>query len=102
MLTHIEGRTLHITCSSCLANHTEDVPLDAVFRFIPEFGEYENYKTTPCPTCGNVEVLNLNIPSDETEDEALTIVDLPIEEETQRYYIRLLQRMGREDWQNGG
>lgn len=35
--------------------------------FIEEFQEYENYPLDACPTCGAVEVLNMNLPEDETD-----------------------------------
>jgi hypothetical protein len=52
----------------------------------------------PC-SCGSGQAFNMNIPVDDT-DEPFATGDLPIDEEVQRYYLRLLIRMVREDFRS--
>jgi rubredoxin len=81
-------------CNICKHEYQAVIP-DITVRFLPEFGEYENLNVQ-CPSCNSIEVLNMNIPLDDT-DEPFATGDLPIEEEIQRYYVRLLMRYVRED-----
>lgn len=69
--------------------------LDIEVKFLEEFNEYQNVGLR-CP-CGTKEVFNVNIPVNDT-DESFQTGDLPIKEEIQRHYVRILQRLVRADF----
>lgn len=94
MLESIIDRIMFLSCNVCKQRHQALIP-NRTIRFLEEFGEYENLYVE-CPNCQTIEVFNMNIPVNDT-DEPLATGDLPIEEEVQRYYVRLLMRYVRED-----
>lgn len=97
MLKKVNGRNMSMECNHCDNEHTHKLPVDFVCNKNPIFSdEYENLAVT-CPQCGALEIFNLNIPTDDT-DEPFETGDLPVEEEVQRYYVRLLQREIRADF----
>lgn len=97
MLKELMDKKLTIQCESCGYENNIDVS-GMIKRFIPEFGEFENL-VVECPSteCKSIEVFNMNIPVNDT-DEPFETGDLPVEEEIQRYYLRLLIREIREDF----
>lgn len=95
MLKEIRDKTLTIHCGGCNKEYY-DLAEGKVCKFDENFGQYENYYTT-CPNCGRIEVFNMNIPVD-AEEEPFWTGDLPLEEEIQRYYVRILIRLVREDF----
>ena len=95
MLKSIQDKNLTIWCQ-CGTERVESAE-GVSLKFLPEFGEYQNYMSSPCPNCGIVEGYNMNLPLDELEDEIPTY-EMPEEEEIQRYYVRLLIRLCREDF----
>lgn len=97
MITAIRGNQMTIKCP-CGASRAENIDLE-VKTYDTQFGEYFNYMTGACPDCGTIEGYNLNLSADPDEED--TIDNLPTDEEVQRYYIRLLQRIVREDFVNG-
>jgi hypothetical protein len=94
MLESIIDRIMFLSCNVCKQRYQALIP-NRTIRFLEEFGEYENLYVE-CPNCQTIEVFNMNIPVNDT-DEPLATGDLPIEEEVQRYYVRLLMRYVRED-----
>ena len=97
MLKYIRDKVLYIECNNCGHEYDESTE-GKVCKFDDEFGEYENYQTM-CPNCGGFEVYNVNIPVNAT-DEPFATGDLPLKEEIQRYYVRILIRLVREDFVN--
>lgn len=95
MLKGINGNVLTITCNNCKSENNFDV-LKMKSTFSVEDNEYENLSFS-CPGCQSVEIFNMNIPVDDTE-ERFSTGDLPQNEEIQRYYVRLLIRMTRADF----
>lgn len=94
MLKEIAGNNMTVICNNCNALNVYDLTgRESVF--LQEFGEYENLNFD-CPFCDTIESFNMNIPIDDT-DEPFETGDLPIEEEVQRAYVRILMRMVRED-----
>jgi hypothetical protein len=94
MLKAIQDTKAIILCPNC-NNETEHDLAGKRAVFLEEFGEYENIYFQ-CPFCPTVKAINMNIPINDT-DENFASGDLPVEEEIQRYYVRILQRLVRED-----
>ncbi|SDO78776.1 hypothetical protein [Halobacillus aidingensis] len=95
-LTSIEGNIMTSLCSKCGNETTTDISNDVVGK--DEFGFWKGYRVK-CQTegCPRIMFYNLNLPLD-AEDEPFESGDLPLEEEVQRYYVRLLIRTVREDF----
>jgi hypothetical protein len=96
MLKAIQGNNMTVICNNCKTETNHDLTGKSS-NFSPEYGEYENLSFL-CSECDSVESFNMNIPIDDTDEPFLTGV-LPIEEEIQRYYVRILMRIAREDFQ---
>jgi hypothetical protein len=96
MLKEIIGNNMTVICNNCKTETIHDLS-GITARFSPEFGEYENLSFL-CPGCQSIESFNMNIPVDDTDEPFMT-GDLPVDEETQRYYVRILMRIAREDLQ---
>lgn len=94
MITAIRDNQMTIKCP-CGASRTENINLE-VKAYDTQFDEYSNYMTGACPECGTIEGYNLNLSPDPDEED--TIDNLSTDEEVQRYYVRLLQRIVREDF----
>ena len=94
MLKAIEGMKAIILCPNC-NNETEHDLAGKTSIFLEEFGEWDNISFS-CSHCPTEKIINMNIPINDT-DENFSTGDLPIEEETQRYYVRILQRIVRQD-----
>lgn len=95
MLLSIENKTMRIVCNVC--GTITDHDLTGVKSvFLEEFQEYDNLSFS-CPGCLSSEVFNVNIPVDDIM-EPFESGDLPPEEEIQRFYVRLLIRMTRDDF----
>lgn len=94
MLKEITGNNMTVICNNCNALNVYDLT-SRESVFLQEFGEYENLNFD-CPFCDTIESFNMNIPINDT-DEPFATGDLPIEEEVQRAYVRILMRMVRED-----
>ena len=86
---------MYVQCNMCDKLEEHDLP-NSEKKFKDEFAEYENIEFH-CPSCGGIEIFNLNIPEDDTDEEFKT-GDLPVEEEVQRFYVRTLMREVREDF----
>lgn len=95
MIKSIVGNIMKTECHKC--GKEKEINLDGVVITKNEFDEWENF-VVECE-CGSGVVYNLNIPEDDT-DEPFETGDLPVEEEIQRHYVRILQRMVREDFVN--
>ena len=76
-----------------------EITIDLTGKII-EKDEWGNWKqfNVEC-ACGTVEGFNLNIPLDDL-DEPFETGDLPLNEEIQRFYVRILQRLIRADLKN--
>jgi hypothetical protein len=85
---------LDIQCNNCQTQYESPYAPGVVLKFLEEFNAYENFASEPCPNCGTIELFNMNIPVNDTDG------DLPANEETQRYYVRLLIRDAREDFKS--
>lgn len=83
-----------VACNKCGVEYTGDIS-SITLKFQEEFREYENLYFR-CPNCPTVEGFNMNLPLDELDDEIPTY-EMPVEEEIQRYYVRLAMRIVRED-----
>ncbi|KQB91875.1 hypothetical protein GEPA3_3014 [Geobacillus sp. PA-3] len=94
VLKSLIGQTMTIRCAFCQTEYKTKVPQKNA-RFLPEFNQFENV-SVQCPKCGAIEIFNMNIPPDDT-GEPFQTGELPLEEEIQRYYVRLLMRYVRED-----
>ena len=94
MLKAILDNKAIILCPNC-NNETEHDLAGKTSVFLEEFGEWENV-SFPCSHCPTVKVINMNIPTNDTDEEFKT-GDLPAEEEIQRHYVRILQRLVRAD-----
>lgn len=95
MLKSIIDNTAEVHCNSCSNVIYFDLT-NVELKYSEEFGEYENF-AVECGICNTAEIFNMNIPVNDT-DEPFATGDLPTEEEIQRYYVRLLQRIVREDF----
>ena len=94
MLKSIEGNNMSVICNNCEVENQFD--LEGVkSNFLNEFNEYENLSFL-CPNCNAIESFNMNIPIDDI-DEPFKTGDLPIQEEIQRHYVRILMRIVRDD-----
>jgi hypothetical protein len=94
MVTGMVGNKLTIKCGGCGKTLESDVS-DIILPFVPDFKQYENL-VIPCD-CGTLEIINVNIPVNDT-DEPFRTGDLPLEEEIARFYVRSLQREVRSDF----
>ena len=94
MLNQIKETVATITCDNCGTIGYLDLS-EITCKFLPEFNEYENLYYI-CPSCESVTSYNMNLPLSELDDEIPTY-EMPLEEEIQRYYVRLAMRMVRED-----
>lgn len=94
MLKSVVRNTMSLKCDICGHEFEKPVP-NISLRFLSEFNEYENL-AVQCPNCNGYEIFNMNIPPDDT-DEPFRTGDLPLREEIQRYYVRLLMRHVRKD-----
>lgn len=94
MIKTVQGTKVGLTCQHCERDFEVDLS-GAVLEFLPEFNEYENLPIQ-CE-CGALEVFNMNIPENDT-DEPFKTGQIPINEEIQRHHIRLIQRMIRIDF----
>ena len=80
----------------CKCDFTQIINIEGkTSLFNEEFGEYENI-VVQCPSCNTFELLNMNIPLNDIDDGVET-GELSVEEEVNRHYIRILQRIVRED-----
>ncbi|WP_026584194.1 hypothetical protein [Bacillus sp. J33] len=97
MIKKLIDKNLTIQCKTCGFENNIDVT-GVNKQYIAEFEEYENLAVVcPNPECKSIEVFNMNIPVNDT-DEPFETGELPVEEEIQRYYLRLLIREIREDF----
>ena len=77
----------------------QDINTDGVTsHFNKDFGEFENL-VVQCTQCETYECFNMNMPFDDVDDGVQTR-ELPIGEEVNRHYVRVLQRMIREDFKD--
>jgi hypothetical protein len=97
MIKSIKANTLITECRYCKTETITDLTNVVIGK--DEFGKWGNL-TIKC-SCGAGKVCVLDIPVDAT-DEPFETGDLPLEEEIQRYYVRLLIRMIRGDFVNEG
>jgi hypothetical protein len=95
MILSLINGLLETECTFCGIIKITDTTVIPTLKKLEEFNEYENINI-PCD-CGAVKVINMNIPVNDT-DEDVNTGDLPVEEEVQRHYIRILQREKREDF----
>ncbi|WP_394136862.1 hypothetical protein [Cytobacillus oceanisediminis] len=97
MIKEVIRNQLINICGSCGFENTVNVT-GKVQKFLPEFNQFENL-VVECPNseCKSIEVFNMNIPVNDT-DEPFKTGELPLNEEIQRYYLRLLIREIREDF----
>lgn len=98
MLTGVVGTRLEITCSGCDFVYHKDV--NGLTLDKNEFNEYQNL-VTQCGKCGEYELFNMNIPLDDTGDGVKT-GEISLNEEVQRHYVRVVQRLTRADFKKGG
>lgn len=96
MLKHIIGTTMTTVCNFCGKEKETDLSNITINK--NEYGEWDNL-VIECE-CGGGEAFNLNITENDT-DEPFKTGDLPVEEEIQRHYVRILQRIVRGDFKHG-
>ena len=94
MLKNISENKLTIACNKCGETYYADVTGMVLEK--TELGEYQN-PVFECPHCEGLELFNVNIPADDTE-EPVSTGELPIEDEVQRHYVRVLMRLVRKDF----
>lgn len=94
MIKSINGKDLITVCNFC--GHEKITNVDGMVLRKNEFNEYDNLNIV-CPNCGGGVVFNMNIPADDIDEPFL-----PEKEKIQRYYIRHLMRLIREDFVEGG
>ena len=56
-------------------------------KFLTEFNQFENLPTNPCPSCGTVEVFNMNIEDEQLNYEDIKKMNMPNKEINQRHYL---------------
>ncbi|MDL4842843.1 hypothetical protein [Aquibacillus rhizosphaerae] len=96
MIVGIKNRNVDVECDSCKHLYSDKAEAPGqVKKYLEEFGEYENY-IVKCPVCDYQETYNMNIPINDT-DEPIATGDISEREEVQRYYVRYLMRLVRED-----
>jgi hypothetical protein len=95
MLKGVKGNKITIECNNCKTEFEKNLT-GVISNRLEEFNQYENLQAH-CDNCKTFEIFNLNIPVDATDEPFLT-GDLPVEEEIQRHYVRLIQRIIRKDF----
>jgi hypothetical protein len=97
MIKEVIRNQLINICGSCGFENTVNVT-GKVQKFLLEFNQFENL-VVECPNseCKSIEVFNMNIPVNDT-DEPFKTGELPLHEEIQRHYLRVLIREIREDF----
>ncbi|MGJ9460279.1 hypothetical protein [Oceanobacillus sp. CF4.6] len=93
MIKEIKGTSLVTVCDNCGLEKINNMV--GVIMRKNEFNEYDNL-VVPCE-CGSGEVFNMNIPVNDTDEQFMTD-DLEAKEEVKRYYVRVLQRLIRDDF----
>lgn len=96
MLRKYTPNTLHIDCL-CEKSYTHVLNAGKSFKFMQEFGEYENL-FTECPHCGRHNIFNMNIELDEFDYTEIERLGIPNKEVNQRKYVRDIIQMFREDF----
>lgn len=97
MLTSVVDKRAFVKCESCGKMTYHDLS-NVTCKYSEEFGEYENLYLE-CPNCPTIEGFNMNLPVDELQDD-LPLYEMPLNEEIQRYYVRLAMRIVREDFKS--
>lgn len=85
--------------SECV-NCEKTIITDLTDRTIVKNEEFDQWETfnVEC-SCGSIEMFNMNIPENDTDEPfSSETEDLPVEEEVQRHYVRILQRLVRSDF----
>ena len=95
MLKYTRGVNAYVECNMCKCLEKHNLA-QVIKPFRRKNLEYENLDLV-CAKCGCIEIFNMNIPENDTDEEFKT-GDLPIEEEIQRFYVRVLMREIREDF----
>jgi hypothetical protein len=95
MLTGVKGNKATFKCNNCESEFDKNLA-GVISGKVEQFDEYENL-AVHCENCNSFEIFNLNIPTDDTE-EPFETGELPLEEEIQRHYVRLIQRIIRKDF----
>lgn len=94
MLKEIKGNNMTVVCNNCKTENIFNVAARKSQHLI-EFDQFENLDFE-CPSCHSVEIFNMNIPINDT-DEHFKTGDLSEGEEIQRHYVRILMRITRDD-----
>jgi hypothetical protein len=97
MLKQIYSKTMTTVCNICGKEKQTDLS-NITVKKNADFNEWDNL-IIECD-CGSAEVFNLNIPENDTDEPFMT-GELPLDEEIQRFYVRILQRIVREDFKRG-
>ena len=95
MIVSLMDKLLKVRCMKCEQIIETDIS-GMVSRYVPDFNEFENIVIL-CEDCGTADVLVMNIPVNDTDEDIMT-GEIPVEEEIARHYLRILQREIREDF----
>lgn len=79
---------IHIKCVKCKKQYESMYNKGQVIKYLKEFGQYENMPTKPCPTCGTVTFINVNIPAEELEETFFDKVEMDEEDRQQRRILK--------------
>lgn len=86
--------TLTIDCSICGTEYKHTYKQGEVHEYSEIYGEYENMKLDPCPECGSVVFLNLNLPIESLSEKFFEEMGMPEGERQQRRIIKELITSG--------
>ena len=78
---------LLIKCTECGTDYESKYIRGHMQKYLKEFSQYENHVTTPCPECGAIQIINLNLPPEELTETFFEEVKMAQEEIQQRRAI---------------
>ncbi|MBP3951121.1 hypothetical protein [Bacillus suaedae] len=88
MILKFNNGVIFLRCINCDTDYKHHLRAGQKANYNEQFGEYENLDTDPCPSCGTIETLNMNIEEDEFDYEDLEAMGMPNYEVNQRKYVR--------------
>jgi len=87
MLLKQTNGVLFLKCK-CGTEYKHLLRVGEKLKFQAEFNQFENLTANPCPSCGTVEVFNMNIEDDEFIFEDIKLMNISDKEINQRHYLR--------------
>ena len=78
---------LFLKCNKCGTEYNHALMMGQKLKFLADFNQFENLPTNPCPSCGTVEVFNVNIEDEQLNYEDIKKMNMPNKEINQRHYL---------------